>query len=102
MTLRDASGTGKTHLAQAIGQAVIYAGLRVRFTSAVVLAQELLAAQNEHRLPRYLKGWQRIDLVVFEGESYRFRESQSRDESSEECVIRGGRLCDDRGGQLFG
>lgn len=59
-----ASGTGKTHLAQAIGQAVIYAGCRVKFTSAVLLAQELLAAQDEHRLPRYLKSWQKIDLVV--------------------------------------
>jgi DNA replication protein DnaC len=65
-----ASGTGKTHLAQAIGQAAIYAGVRVRFTSAVVLAQELLAAQDEHRLPRYLKSWQRTDLVIIDELGY--------------------------------
>lgn len=65
-----ASGTGKTHLAQAIGQAVIYAGRRARFTSAVVLAQELLAAQDEHRLPRYLKSWQKIDLVIVDELGY--------------------------------
>jgi DNA replication protein DnaC len=61
--LLGASGTGKTHLAQAIGHAAIYAGARVRFTSAVALAQELLAAQDEHRLPRYLKSWQKTDLA---------------------------------------
>jgi len=65
-----ASGTGKTHLAQAIGQAAIYAGVRVRFTSAVVLAQELLAAQDEHRLPRYLKSWHKTDLVIVDELGY--------------------------------
>ena len=65
-----ASGTGKTHLAQAIGQAAIYAGQRVRFTSAVVLAQELLAAQDEHRLPRYLKSWAKADLVIVDELGY--------------------------------
>jgi len=65
-----ASGTGKTHLAQAIGQAVIYAGYRARFTTAVVLAQELLAAQDEHRLPRYLKSWQKMDLVIVDELGY--------------------------------
>lgn len=64
------SGTGKTHLAQAIGRAVIYQGYRVRFTSAVLLAQELLAAQDEHRLPRYLKSWQKIDLVIVDELGY--------------------------------
>jgi len=65
-----ASGTGKTHLAQAIGQAAIYAGYRARFTTAVVLAQELLAAQDEHRLPRYLKSWQKMDLVIVDELGY--------------------------------
>jgi len=60
--LLGASGTGKTHIAQAVGMAAIYAGARVRFTTAVVVAQELLAAQDEHRLPRYLKSWQKPTL----------------------------------------
>jgi len=55
------SGTGKTHIATAIGLAAIYAGARVRFIGAISLAQELLAAADEHRLPRYLKSWQRAD-----------------------------------------
>jgi DNA replication protein DnaC len=68
--LLGASGTGKTHLAQAIGHAAIYAGARVRFTSAVALAQELLAAQDEHRLPRYLKSWQKTDLAIVDELGY--------------------------------
>jgi DNA replication protein DnaC len=68
--LLGASGTGKTHLAQAIGHAAIYAGARVRFTSAVALAQELLAAQDEHRLPRYLRSWQKTDLAIVDELGY--------------------------------
>jgi DNA replication protein DnaC len=68
--LLGASGTGKTHLAQAIGLAAIYAGSRVRFTTAVALAQELLLAQDEHRLPRYLKAWQKADLVIVDELGY--------------------------------
>ncbi len=63
-------GTGKTHLAIALGLAVIQTGLRVRFVSAVSLAQELLAAQQEYRLPRYLKSWQRTDLVILDELGY--------------------------------
>lgn len=63
-------GTGKTHLAIALGLEVIAAGFRVRFTSAISLAQELLAAQQEYRLPRYLKSWQRIDLVILDELGY--------------------------------
>ena len=59
-----ASGTGKTHVASAIGLSAIYAGARVRFTTAVTLSQELLAAADDHRLPRYLKAWRSADLVI--------------------------------------
>ena len=65
-----ASGTGKTHIASAIGLAAIYAGLRVRFTTAITLAQELLAAADEHRLPRYLRGWRSADLVIVDELGY--------------------------------
>ncbi|MFH1176768.1 MAG: IS21-like element helper ATPase IstB [Acidobacteriota bacterium] len=64
------SGTGKTHIATAIGLAAIYAGARVRFIGAISLAQELLAAADEHRLPRYLKGWQRAELVIVDELGY--------------------------------
>ena len=65
-----ASGAGKTHVAIAIGLAAIYAGCRVRFTTAITLAQELLAAADEHRLPRYLRGWRSADLVIVDELGY--------------------------------
>jgi len=65
-----ASGTGKTHVASAIGLAAIYAGARVRFTTAVTLSQELLAAADEHRLPRYLRSWRSADLVIVDELGY--------------------------------
>lgn len=64
------SGTGKTHVASAIGLSAIYSGARVRFTTAITLAQELLAAADEHRLPRYLKGWRSADLVIVDELGY--------------------------------
>ncbi len=63
-------GTGKTHLATGIGIGCIQAGYRVRFIATVTLAQELLAAQQEYRLPRYLKSWQPIDLVILDELGY--------------------------------
>ena len=64
------TGTGKTHLAIALGLCAIQAGYRVRFTTAVTLAQELLQAQQEYRLPRYLKSWQKVDLVILDELGY--------------------------------
>jgi DNA replication protein DnaC len=63
-------GTGKTHVAIGIGTGCIAAGYRVRFISAVTLTQELLAAQQEYRLPRYLKSWHPIDLVILDELGY--------------------------------
>jgi len=63
-------GTGKTHVAIGIGIGAIQAGYRVRFIPAVILAQELLQAQQEYRLPRYLKSWQKIDLVILDELGY--------------------------------
>jgi DNA replication protein DnaC len=65
-----ASGTGKTHVATAIGLSAIYAGAKVRFTTAVTLSQELLVAADEHRLPRYLKGFRSADLVIVDELGY--------------------------------
>ena len=58
------SGTGKTHIAISIGVSAIAAGYRVRFIPVINLAQELLQANAEYRLPKYLKTWQKIDLVI--------------------------------------
>lgn len=64
------SGTGKTHVAIALGIAAIQAGYRVRFVDTMTLSQELLQAQQEYRLPRYLKGWQKVDLVILDELGY--------------------------------
>jgi len=64
------TGTGKTHVAIGIGIGAIQAGYRVRFIPAIILAQELLAAQQECRLPRYLKSWHKIDLVILDELGY--------------------------------
>lgn len=64
------SGTGKTHTAIALGLGAIQAGYRVRFITAIQLVQELLAAQQEYRLPRYLKAWQKVDLAIVDELGY--------------------------------
>jgi DNA replication protein DnaC len=58
------SGTGKTHMAIALGISAIAAGYRVRFAPVMNLVQELLQANAEYRLPKYLKAWQKVDLVI--------------------------------------
>lgn len=64
------SGTGKTHIATGVAMAVLQLGFRVRFITASTLAQELLSAQDAHRLPKYLQGWRKIDLVVLDELGY--------------------------------
>lgn len=60
------TGTGKTHLAVGLGLACLQVGYRVRFTTAVALANDLMAAATEHRLTRVLAGWRRADLVILD------------------------------------
>ena len=64
------SGTGKTHIAIALGLCAISSGYRVRFIRTITLAQELLEAQQEVRLNRYLKSWQKVDLVLLDELGY--------------------------------
>ena len=64
------SGTGKTFISTALGVSAISNGYRVRFTSAVALSQELLKAQDEHRLPAVLKSYDKYDLVIVDELGY--------------------------------
>lgn len=64
------SGTGKTHLAIAIALSVCRKGKRVRFTTAANLVNELLAAQDNHDLPRLQRTWSKYDLVVIDELGY--------------------------------
>jgi DNA replication protein DnaC len=47
------SGTGKTHLALALGLAACQRGYRVRFTTAAALVSELIEARDEKHLLRF-------------------------------------------------
>jgi DNA replication protein DnaC len=49
------SGTGKTHLALALGLSACQRGHRVRFTTAAAMVNELLEAKDEKRLLRFQK-----------------------------------------------
>jgi DNA replication protein DnaC len=63
-------GTGKTHIAVALGLEAIKSGARVRFVTAPALIQELLLAEKETRLSRVLKQWSRFDLVIIDELGY--------------------------------
>jgi hypothetical protein len=49
------SGTGKTHIALALGLAACQRGHRVRFTTASALVSELIEARDEKKLLRFQK-----------------------------------------------
>jgi len=63
-------GTGKSHIATAIGMGAMLEGYRVRFVSVMQLIQELQLAQSEYRLPRFLKSWNKYDLVILDELGY--------------------------------
>src|ERR1035441_6632789 len=58
------SGTGKTHLALALGLAACQRGHRVRFTTAAAMVHELLEAKDEKRLLRYQKQMASYELLI--------------------------------------
>jgi len=59
-------GLGKTHLATGLAAAACHAGRRVRFWTAAGLVNELLQAQDEHRLHRFISASLKLDLVVLD------------------------------------
>jgi len=64
------SGTGKSHLALALGMAACQAGYRVRFTTAAALVNELLEARDERRLLRFQKQLAKQDLLIVDELGY--------------------------------
>ena len=58
------AGTGKTHLATALGLAACRQGKRVRFFTAAGLVTQLEEAQQGHRLDRFLCQLDRADLLI--------------------------------------
>src|SRR5713226_7083811 len=57
-------GTGKTHLAIALGLAACRQGKRVRFATAATLVTRLEAAQQQYQLDRLLAQLDHIDLLI--------------------------------------
>jgi len=64
------SGTGKSHLLIGIGTAIAEHGLRVRYTTAANLVNELAEAHAEKRLSRTLHRYSRYDLLAIDEFSY--------------------------------
>jgi DNA replication protein DnaC len=59
-------GLGKTHLATGLAAAACRQGRKVRFWTAAGLVNELLQAQDEHRLHRFIAATLKLDLVVLD------------------------------------
>jgi DNA replication protein DnaC len=64
------AGTGKTHLATALGLAICRLGRRVRFVTAAGLVTQLEEAQQHHRLERVLSQMDRVDLLIIDELGY--------------------------------
>jgi DNA replication protein DnaC len=64
------AGTGKTHLAIALGQAACRRSKRVRFFTAATLVNALEEAQKDYRLPRLLAQLDKADLLVIDELGY--------------------------------
>lgn len=63
-------GTGKTHLAIALGQLCAQLGHRVYFTNAIELAHKLTKAVDENRLHREMKNLTRPKLLIIDEVGY--------------------------------
>ena len=64
------SGTGKTHLATALGLAACHDGRRVGFFGVTTLVTGLLEAREDRRLERLFKQLSRFDLLILDELGY--------------------------------
>jgi DNA replication protein DnaC len=63
-------GTGKTHLATALGYAACTQGKRVRFTTTTGLVTQLLEHRDERTLQRFHKQLERMELILLDELGY--------------------------------
>lgn len=63
-------GTGKTHLATALGEAAARSGRSVKFTTAAALVTELVEARDAHELGRVVARYARVDLLIVDELAY--------------------------------
>lgn len=64
------SGTGKTHLGMGLGIAMIENGYKVKFITASDLVEELLMANQEHKLGAFEKKWLKFDVIIVDELGY--------------------------------
>jgi DNA replication protein DnaC len=64
------SGTGKTHLATALGMEACRQGVRTRFVTGCGLANELIEARDEKRLARIIKRYAGYALLIIDELGY--------------------------------
>jgi len=64
------SGTGKSHLATALGIEACSQGVRTRFITACALCNELIEARDEKRLSRLLQRYSRYGLLIVDEFGY--------------------------------
>jgi DNA replication protein DnaC len=73
------SGTGKTHLAVALGYAACFQRKRVRFITASKLVSELVDSYERRRLRRFYRWLDRLDLLIVDEMGYaRFSEFETQ------------------------
>jgi DNA replication protein DnaC len=63
-------GVGKSHLACALGHALVGAGISVLFTPTYQLVQQLLAARRDLTLPRALRALDAYDVMILDDLGY--------------------------------
>jgi DNA replication protein DnaC len=63
-------GTGKTHLATALGYTACAQGRKVRFTTTSALVTQLLESREDRSLRRLLKQMERIELLILDELGY--------------------------------
>jgi DNA replication protein DnaC len=63
-------GTGKTHLACALGEAAARQGRRVKFVTAAALVTELVEARDSHELARTVARYGRVDVLIIDELAY--------------------------------
>lgn len=66
LILVGSPGVGKTHVATGLALSACRQGKRVRFYTAAALVNELIQAQDEHRLGKVLNAALKLDLVVLD------------------------------------
>lgn len=66
MVIVGKSGRGTTYLACALANAVLRAGLRVRYAEVPTLLAEWHAARDENRVDEFMRGIERVDLLVLD------------------------------------